>query len=787
MKKRFELTSVLSLSTVLALGLASCWSRFVTPASARSASEQTTEKIDFAHDIQPILRQNCVRCHGATKQSGGMRLDRKSSAMKAFTRRVVPGNSANSMLFHRVSDSQFGPPMPPDKPLTAEQVDLLRRWIDQGADWPDSLSNEAEPKPLNPDAIAAVDLLRDNQLPAFLKLVSATPALLNARGPEGSTPFMYAVLYTGAATLDQLLKLGADPNLRNDEDATALMWAAHEFDKTAVLVAHGADVNARSADFRTPLMIAARRPGAVATVKLLLDHGADPNRNERPGGQSSALLEAATAGDAASFELLLDRGAKLRGDAEPILVMNIIMECRRCVDLTVAKLDGLKAADKTFEDKGIYTSTLQDTAFLDDAASIRLLLAHGADPKLPDGSGRTALLYAAASDVLSLDAIKLLVAGGSDVNAHSLHEHSGDSGMTVLDMAMQHGHTPIVDYLVSIGAKPGQPHAAVLPARFTSELRPAVQSSLPLLQRADANFAKNSGCVSCHNNNLTAMTMSLARKQGFAVDEQTAASQLHVNADALAKARDILHQGFLLPVEDNFSENVMAYILLGLDAEGYKPNLDTDAAAMHILWRQKPNGEWQQPHGDGRQPLCLNYTGQTALSLRGLQLYAPKTDAAVYRKSIALGAAWLATAKSYNNDDRSWRVSGLAWAGTNKPALLRAVQELKSAQKPDGGWSDLPSMDSSAYATGKSLVALHTAGMAVSDPAYQRGMKWLLSHQQPDGSWYVQTRALGFQPWSDAGFPHKYDQFISAAATNWAAMALTLALPEKRPVMASLR
>ncbi len=145
---------------------------------------------------------------------------------------------------------------------------------------------------------------------------------------------------------------------------------------------------------------------------------------------------------------------------------------------------------------------------------------------------------------------------------------------------------------------------------------------------------------------------------------------------------------------------------------------------------------------------------------------------------MLLAASWLVTAKSANNDDRGWRVLGLAWAGTHKPALKAAVQELIANQKGDGGWSDLPTMESSAYATGKSLVALHEAGVAVSDPVYQRGVKWLMSHRQEGGSWFVQTRALALQPWSDAGFPHGYDQFISTAGTNWAAMALTLALPE---------
>ena len=95
-------------------------------------------------------------------------------------------------------------------------------------------------------------------------------------------------------------------------------------------------------------------------------------------------------------------------------------------------------------------------------------------------------------------------------------------------------------------------------------------------------------------------------------------------------------------------------------------------------------------------------------------------------------------------------------------------------------------MQSTAYATGKSLVALQIGGLPTSDAAYQRGIKFLLATQQQDGSWYVKTRALAFQPWFDAGFPHGYDQWISAAGTGWAAMALALALPETGPITASL-
>jgi ankyrin repeat protein len=752
-----------------------CLFAFAVGVSAQvSAKVEVPAKVDFAQDIQPILRQNCVGCHGPMKQNGGMRLDRRSSAMKPQSRRIVPGSSANSFVYHRVI-GEFGAPMPPTGDLRPEQVATIKAWIDQGAVWPDALANEADLPPASAEAIAMVEELHNGDLAVFMKAATAKPALLNARGPEGSTPFMYAVLYSNGATLTQLLKMGADPNIHNDANATALMWAAKDLEKTRLLVDHGAEVNVRSDDLRTALMIAARRPGGAPIVKLLLEHGANPNPNPRPDTASSPLLEAATAGDAASFELLLQHGATVKTDAQYVLSMAVLTDCTKCVDLAVAKIT----------DKDVYTASLQETAVVGDSRSLQMMLEHGADVKAFDVFGRTALMYAAASDTLPLDSVKLLVAHGADVNAVNRHTKAGDEGLTVLDMAKRHGNTPVLAFLVASGAKDSAAKPVVLNPRFKNEIRGAIQDSIPLLQRADANFVTSSGCVSCHNNSLTAMTMGLARKQGFRVDEKIAATQVRANIESLAKTRDQLHQGFLVPTEDFFSESVVAYVLLGLHAEGYKADLDTDAAAMHILGRQHPTGEWFYPNADMRQPLCLDHIGQTALSMRALQLYAPKMDAATYRRSIQMAASWLANAKSDNNDDRSWRVAGLAWAGTNKAATQKAIRELLANQKPDGGWSDLPSMESTAYATGKSLVALHTGGLSVSDPAYQRGIKWLLSQQQEDGSWYVQTRAMAFQPSFDAGFPHGNNQWISSAATNWAAMALTLALPDAGNVVAS--
>lgn len=109
----------------------------------------------------------------------------------------MPGSSENRFLYHRISGTAYGMQMPPTCPLRADQIEVLRTWIDQGAVWPHSLANEADLPPVNPKAVAVVEALRTGDQRAFDKAVADDSKLLNARGPEGSAPFMYAVLYAG--------------------------------------------------------------------------------------------------------------------------------------------------------------------------------------------------------------------------------------------------------------------------------------------------------------------------------------------------------------------------------------------------------------------------------------------------------------------------------------------------------------------------------------------------------------------------------------------------------------
>jgi mono/diheme cytochrome c family protein len=103
---------------------------------------------------------------------------------------------------------------------------------------------------------------------------------------------------------------------------------------------------------------------------------------------------------------------------------------------------------------------------------------------------------------------------------------------------------------------------------------------------------------------------------------------------------------------------------------------------------------------------------------------------------------------------------------------------LLSQQRKDGGWAQLPKLESDAYATGQALYAL---SRGVKHPTtsrdWQQGLRFLLGTQHDDGSWHVVSRAYPFQPTMDSGFPHGRDSWISAAGTSWAVLAMTEALP----------
>ena len=103
-------------------------------------------QVSFQRDIQPIFEKYCVGCHGEGVQSNGLRLDSKQPAFAGGTSGspIKPGNAAESALFRRVAGIGDAARMPfRSKPLDAAQIALIRAWIDQGAEWPDTVTKES--------------------------------------------------------------------------------------------------------------------------------------------------------------------------------------------------------------------------------------------------------------------------------------------------------------------------------------------------------------------------------------------------------------------------------------------------------------------------------------------------------------------------------------------------------------------------------------------------------------------------------------------------------------------
>ncbi len=107
------------------------------------SSARAADKVDFEHQIKPILELDCVRCHGPEKPKGGLRLDTQGGALKGGDSgpALVPGKPDQSPLYtSTILPADDDKHMPPKgDPLKKDQTELLRVWIEQGAEWAEGL------------------------------------------------------------------------------------------------------------------------------------------------------------------------------------------------------------------------------------------------------------------------------------------------------------------------------------------------------------------------------------------------------------------------------------------------------------------------------------------------------------------------------------------------------------------------------------------------------------------------------------------------------------------------
>lgn len=112
---------------------------------------QATDRVDYQRDIKPLLEHKCIACHGALQQQAGLRLDAGQLIHAGGESGTVlsAGKADASLLIDRVTATDATLRMPPDgegEPLTALQVEILKRWINQGAEYPEDEAIPDDPK-----------------------------------------------------------------------------------------------------------------------------------------------------------------------------------------------------------------------------------------------------------------------------------------------------------------------------------------------------------------------------------------------------------------------------------------------------------------------------------------------------------------------------------------------------------------------------------------------------------------------------------------------------------------
>jgi ankyrin repeat protein len=299
---------------------------------------------------------------------------------------------------------------------------------------------------------------------------------------RGQTPLMWAAAENHAPVMGLLLETGAAVDASSTGGFTALMFAVRQDARDALrlLLEAGAEVNVRIPD---PAALAAGRPPATGSLlsmavtighytaaAMLLDAGADPNARDGRGNGILHDLVRARAPQRRVANQFVDATGRDRSQLDGLELMRRLLE--RGADPNV-RTEPVPIVHERWTDEGIFSAgrPLMDNrvnlggatpyvlaAQAADVAAMRVLAAHGADPRLATYANNTAAMLAAGvghvegsrrfrSEQDALEAVTMALEAGVDVNA------SNANGQTALHGAVYRAANSIIRHLVEVGAR----------------------------------------------------------------------------------------------------------------------------------------------------------------------------------------------------------------------------------------------------------------------------------------------------------------------------------------------
>ena len=224
------------------------------------------------------------------------------------------------------------------------------------------------------------------------------------------------------------------------------------------------------------------------------------------------------------------------------------------------------------------------------------------------------------------------------------------------------------------------------------------------MEKSIATYVEARDCFTCHHQALPIMTLSQARRSGFSVAQKTFTTQTRFTLEYFSDRQDRLPKGEGVPG----GPYTAGYALAQLQATQEPANPTSKALINYLLKTQEPDGSWRiRTH---RPPLEDSHFTATALGIKAMINSEPAKKA----------AQWIALAQPKTTEDHVFKVLGLHWADRQKESQA-AAKVLLNLQDEEGGWAQLTTMKSDAYATGQALTALNKCGLLKSDsPQFKR-------------------------------------------------------------------
>lgn len=304
-------------------------------------------------------------------------------------------------------------------------------------------------------------------------------------------------------------------------------------------------------------------------------------------------------------------------------------------------------------------------------------------------------------------------------------------------------------------------------------VRTAIEKSIPLLEAGTkGSIKKRARCFTCHNQAFPVIALTTARDRGFSIDEANLKRQVEFTANFLKGSRE----RYLKGRGQGGQVDTATWALRTLEQVDWKPDTTTEAVIEYLIVYQRSLEHWKA--NSIRPPTEKSPFTATRGAIRALQKYGTPAQSSRIAERIKKARSWLFESPAGDTEDRVSRLRAFHLLNEDKERRNEG-KALLDEQREDGGWAQVPKMQSDAYATATTLAALHQAGgISITNLAYQRGVQFLLSSQKDDGSWFVESRSKPFQSHYESGYPHGTNQFISISAASWATTALALTLPK---------